>query len=377
MPRRRVSAVAVGAPYDVGRGAQGHGGADASAATVTPSSVPSGPVRTAVASVYVLVVGAGPCRAHRGAPSCAGAARGVRIVERLPARLPYAKAVGIQPRTPWRSGTGWAARGPRGAAVRCAGSSCTSTGRAVPPGAGAAARGPYRFAALPQYETERILEEFLAGFGTRIERDGTRVVRAGRGRGDRPAPRDPDGGPPAEEELRCRYLVGCDGAHSTVRKQLGLGFEGGAFPRGYCWATWRSTGPAARYGVRSTRRGPDGPDGPDGRTDDVLVCIPLPGNGRYRVSMNVPPELSAAQRATGGRGRRGPRPGRRRARAGTRRHPAGTGRLSPRRRRPRPCAVLGCSGSVTGCRPVRGMRGFVSRGRRRRRTSIRPPARRA
>jgi 2-polyprenyl-6-methoxyphenol hydroxylase-like FAD-dependent oxidoreductase len=30
----------------------------------------------------------------------------------------------------------------------------------------------------------------------------------------------------------------------------------------------------------------------DGSTDDLLVCIPLPGAGRYRMSMLVPPELS-------------------------------------------------------------------------------------
>ena len=37
----------------------------------------------------------------------------------------------------------------------------------------------------------------------------------------------------AQEELRSRFLVGCDGAPSTVRKKLGLTFEGGAFPEEY------------------------------------------------------------------------------------------------------------------------------------------------
>ena len=32
------------------------------------------------------------------------------------------------------------------------------------------------------------------------------------------------------EELRGTHLVGCEGAHSVVRKQLGIGFEGFAFP---------------------------------------------------------------------------------------------------------------------------------------------------
>jgi hypothetical protein len=40
------------------------------------------------------------------------------------------------------------------------------------------------------------------------------------------------------------------------------------------------------YGVRAMRQ-------TDGRIDDLLVCIPLPGRGRYRMSMLVPDELSS------------------------------------------------------------------------------------
>src|SRR5829696_5780084 len=39
------------------------------------------------------------------------------------------------------------------------------------------------------------------------------------------------------------------------------------------------------YGIRSMHQS-------DGKTDDLLVCIPLPGRGRYRMSMLVPQELS-------------------------------------------------------------------------------------
>lgn len=244
----------------------------------------------------VLVVGAGPV----GLTAAAELRRrgtGVRIVDRLPARLPYAKAVGIQPRTleVWdRMGCVRAALEAavplRGQLLYVDGVERSRFDLVLPP------EVPYRFALLPQYETERILEEFLAGFGTRIER-GTELVSFGQ---------DADGvtarlvsardaGPPVEEEVRCRYLVGCDGAHSVVRKQLGLGFEGGAFPEEYMLADvevdWDLP---PGYGVRTTLRG-----GADGSGDDVLVCIPLPGNSRYRVSTNVPPELAAAHRAEG------------------------------------------------------------------------------
>ena len=33
-----------------------------------------------------------------------------------------------------------------------------------------------------------------------------------------------------EEQLRCRYVVGADGAHSSVRKALKLDFEGVTYP---------------------------------------------------------------------------------------------------------------------------------------------------
>ena len=37
----------------------------------------------------------------------------------------------------------------------------------------------------------------------------------------------------------------------------------------------------------------------DGVTDDLLVCIPLPGTGRYRMSMLVPPELATTSNGAG------------------------------------------------------------------------------
>ncbi len=83
--------------------------------------------------------------------------------------------------------------------------------------------------------------------------------------------------------------MAAEGAHSLVRKGLGLTFEGDAFPEEYMLADveldWSLP---VGYSVRCSHV-------TDGVVDDLLVCIPLPGRGRYRVSMLVPDELSLAK----------------------------------------------------------------------------------
>ncbi|SCE50926.1 2-polyprenyl-6-methoxyphenol hydroxylase, partial [Streptomyces sp. OspMP-M43] len=77
---------------------------------------------------------------------------------------------------------------------------------------------------IAQWRLEEILRDRLAGYGVRVE-PGREVVGLAQGTGG------DDGGRvdvayadgPAG---RARYVVGCDGAHSSVRKLLGIGFEG-------------------------------------------------------------------------------------------------------------------------------------------------------
>jgi 2-polyprenyl-6-methoxyphenol hydroxylase-like FAD-dependent oxidoreductase len=241
------------------------------------------------AETQVLIAGAGPIGLTAAIELTR---RGIdcRIVDPLLEPPQYAKAVGVQPRTlEVFEGMGVlrrildAAIQMRGQIVYVNGEKTAQLDMTLP------ADVPFGFIGIPQYATERILREELATRGVRVERglwltafeqdaDG---VRANLARDD------------GEQTVRARYLVGADGAHSVVRKGLGLTFEGAAFEEQYMlgdvevdWSMPRG------YGIRSMHQ-------TNGRTDDLLVCIPLPGRGRYRMSMLVPDELLADGPAEG------------------------------------------------------------------------------
>jgi len=100
---------------------------------------------------------------------------------------------------------------------------------------------PYNYALMiPQNETERILAERLASFGLKVERqveltafqqDATEVTcslthAAGN-----------------VEQVRAKWLLGCDGAHSTVRHGLGIEFSGDSEPNDWMLADMHVRGP--------------------------------------------------------------------------------------------------------------------------------------
>lgn len=83
---------------------------------------------------------------------------------------------------------------------------------------------PYKFVLMiPQSETERLLEEQLTEFGVKTERQlaledfeqGEEGVKCTLVRSDG-----------SNELVGASWLIGCDGAHSTVRHKLGTSFEG-------------------------------------------------------------------------------------------------------------------------------------------------------
>lgn len=235
-----------------------------------------------MADIDVLIAGAGPIGLTAAIEL---ARRGVRcrIVDPLLEPPQYAKAVGVQPRTlEVFEGMGIlrqildASAQMRGQVVYRDGVEVGRVDLELP------ADVPFQFDVLPQYETERILRDELGRRGVTIER-GLRLSAFHQ---------DADGvtatltGQSGDETVRCGYLVGGDGAHSIVRKTLGLTFEGAAFEEQYMLGDVEVDWTMPRgYAVRCMRQR-------DGLPDDILVCIPLPGRGRYRMSMLVPEKFA-------------------------------------------------------------------------------------
>jgi len=177
---------------------------------------------TDTSETQVLIAGGGPIGLTTAIEL---ARRGVacRIVDPLLQPLHYAKAVGVQPRTlEVFEGMGVlrqildAAIRMRGQIVYVNGERVTQLDFTLPNDI------PFGFIAIPQYATEAILREELAMHGVQVQR-GVRVTDF---------EHDADGvtatlaGGAGEQTVRAAYLVGADGAHSAVRKGLGLAFEG-------------------------------------------------------------------------------------------------------------------------------------------------------
>lgn len=169
-----------------------------------------------------LVVGAGPVGLTT-AVELARRGRAVRIIEAKPERSQLSKAIGVNPRT-------LELLEPSGVTERL-----LDRGRRIP---GVQVRSDdgdlfsidfgeidhrHNFMlGLPQWETERILEERLEELGVQVNRglvlqridllpEGVRVLLAG---------------DTATESLVAPQVIGADGAHSTARRELHVGFSG-------------------------------------------------------------------------------------------------------------------------------------------------------
>lgn len=129
----------------------------------------------------------------------------------------------------------------------------------------------YNFALMiPQRETERLLIDHLTTFGVTVERHVELMGFAEAGTHVTATLRHADG---REEVVETPWLIGCDGAHSTVRHGLAVAFEGSAQGDDWLLADIRVEGDGAPAGDEiATYLHRDGP----------LVVFPMPG-GRARV----------------------------------------------------------------------------------------------
>jgi len=107
---------------------------------------------------------------------------------------------------------------------------------------------------LPQSETEALLNAHMEQLGVRTERRVELESLAQNDRGVHVKLRHPDGG---IEDLGVRWLIGCDGAHSTVREKSGVPFEGGSVGLSFFLGDLELEGPdvPAEYLTLHVRRG--------------------------------------------------------------------------------------------------------------------------
>jgi 2-polyprenyl-6-methoxyphenol hydroxylase-like FAD-dependent oxidoreductase len=128
---------------------------------------------------------------------------------------------------------------------------------------------PYPYPLIyPQDEHERLLIERLSELGVTVERETEVLSFEETDDRVRVRLRKPDG---SEETFAVAYLAGCDGARSTVREHLGIGFPGGTYEHLFYVADVHATGQAVNGDLNIALE-----------RSDFLVVFPLKSEGRAR-----------------------------------------------------------------------------------------------
>jgi 2-polyprenyl-6-methoxyphenol hydroxylase-like FAD-dependent oxidoreductase len=128
---------------------------------------------------------------------------------------------------------------------------------------------------LSQHDTERILTNLLATHGVKVDRGIALTDLTQDGDTVTATLRHGDG---STESVRCRWLVGCDGAHSAVRKASGIPFSGDTYRDEFIMAD-------AELDWKLPHGGLYGFPSPAG----IFAAFSMPGTNRYRIFGNFPP----------------------------------------------------------------------------------------
>jgi 2-polyprenyl-6-methoxyphenol hydroxylase-like FAD-dependent oxidoreductase len=221
----------------------------------------------------VLVVGAGPV----GLTMAAELARyrvPVRIVDKAAARTDKSKALVLWSRSVELIARMGCVEGFIAAGMKATHARISAGGRDLAEIGLEGIASPYPYALMiPQSETERLMEEHLSACGIAVERQVELVGFEAGPESVTATLRHPDG---RQETVESAWLIGCDGAHSTVRHSLGLGFEGDTLPSQWILADVHVHGANARQDEIATYWHSEG----------VLALFPIEP-GRYRVVADV------------------------------------------------------------------------------------------
>jgi 2-polyprenyl-6-methoxyphenol hydroxylase-like FAD-dependent oxidoreductase len=132
---------------------------------------------------------------------------------------------------------------------------------------------------LPQSDTERLLEAHLGNLGVDVEREVELKSLTPGERGATVSLRHADG---RAETVQMDWVIGCDGAHSTVRQALGLQFVGDTLDSTWVLGDVHLEGGAVSKTELTMHWHEDG----------VVVLFPI-SPGRYRIIANVAPTPDA------------------------------------------------------------------------------------
>ena len=222
----------------------------------------------------VLVVGAGPVSLML-AGELSRRAVNFEVVESKPIRDRYCKALGVSPRSLELFDILGVLDEAHRIGMYFGGMNVVVDGQVTHKGPGQDGSLPYGFMALAQPDVEDLLEESLRRRGGSVQLNHLLVSLEQDA--DAVSATFADG-----SVKRARYLVGCDGAHSTVRKQLAIPFEGERFERTFVLGDVRLNWDRPHHENWQFIQTEDG------ELRNIVTVIGNPtGPGRYRISASI------------------------------------------------------------------------------------------